>query len=184
MYLRRPPLVHRLAAGSRCCPAPPEAAAATRLRRCSGRGRFDPGRQRPRGPHRVKNRRRSDSDALLIQSGVGNQTDERTVITLIRMKIFIIKTNIHLNTKLPLYPWYQKITMKKKLPWVSKSNSNRLIFSFSFSHHIGKSLFSISTYMEELLQQIDFPPFYVEREMRCLLFLLVIGEKLLGIEKK
>ena len=44
--------------------------------------------------------------------------------------------------------------------------SNRLIFFFfSFSHHIGKSLFLISTYMEEVLQQIDFPPFYMEREM-------------------
>ena len=66
----------------------------------------------------------------------------------------------------------------------AKSNSNRMIFFFPLSHYKGKSPFSISTYMEELLQQIDFPPFYVEREMRCLLFLLVIGEKLLGIEKK
>jgi len=40
-----------------------------------------------------------------------------------------------------------------------KSNSNRLIFSFSLSHHIGKFPFSISTYMEEVLQQIDFPSF-------------------------
>jgi len=62
--------------------------------------------------------------------------------------------------------------------------SNRLIFSFFFSHHIGKSSFSISTYMEEVLQQIDFLPFYMEREMRCLPFLLGIGEKILGIEKK
>ena len=38
--------------------------------------------------------------------------------------------------------------------------------------------------MEEVLQQIDFPPFYIEREMRCLPFLLGIGEKLLEIEKK
>jgi len=33
---------------------------------------------------------------------------------------------------------------------------------------MGKSSFSISTYMEEVLQQIDFLPFYMEREMRCL----------------
>jgi len=39
------------------------------------------------------------------------------------------------------------------------------LFPFSLSHHIGKSPFSISTYMEEVLQQIDFPPFYMEREM-------------------
>jgi len=62
--------------------------------------------------------------------------------------------------------------------------SNRLIFPFSLSHYIGKSPFSISTYMEEVLQQIDFLPFYMESEMRCLPFLLGIGEKLLGIEKK
>jgi len=47
---------------------------------------------------------------------------------------------------------------------------NRLIFPFSLSHHIGKSPFSISTYMEEVLQQIfslsiwkgrcDVSPFY------------------------
>jgi len=65
-----------------------------------------------------------------------------------------------------------------------KSNS-KLIFPFPLSHHIEKSPFSILTYIEEVLQQIDFPPFYMEREMRCLLFLLLgIGEKLLGIEKK
>ena len=66
----------------------------------------------------------------------------------------------------------------------AKSNSNRMIFSFPLSYYIGKSTFSISTYMEEVLQQIDFPPFYMEREMWCLPFLLGIGEKLLGIEKK
>ena len=38
----------------------------------------------------------------------------------------------------------------------SKSNSNRLIFPFPLFHHIGKSHFSISTYREEVLQQIDF----------------------------
>ena len=40
--------------------------------------------------------------------------------------------------------------------WMSaiaeESNSNRLIFPFSLSHRIGKSSFSISTYMEEVLQ--------------------------------
>ena len=65
-----------------------------------------------------------------------------------------------------------------------QSNSNKLIFPFSLFHHIGKSPFSISTYMKEVLQQIDFPPFYMEREIRCLPFLLGIGKKLLGIEKK
>jgi len=30
---------------------------------------------------------------------------------------------------------------------------------FPLSHHIGKSPFSISIYMEEVFQQIDFPPF-------------------------
>ena len=131
-----------------CTALPPEAAA--RPRRWSGRGALgswppaprcrrkpllvrgadpagDPGRPRPRGPLRVKNRHRSDSEASQIQSGVVNQSDERTVITLIRMKIFIIKTNIHLNTKLPLYPWYQKITMKKELPWVSNPINLRAI---------------------------------------------------------
>jgi len=48
---------------------------------------------------------------------------------------------------------------------VHKSSSNRLIFHFPLSHHIEKFSFSISTYMEEVLQQIDFPPFYIEREM-------------------
>ena len=38
--------------------------------------------------------------------------------------------------------------------------------------------------MEEVLQQIDFPLFYMKKEMRCLPFLLGIGEKLLEIEKK
>ena len=38
--------------------------------------------------------------------------------------------------------------------------------------------------MEEVFQQIDFLPFYMEREMRCLPFLLGIGEKLLGLRKK
>ena len=37
--------------------------------------------------------------------------------------------------------------------------------------------------MEEVLQQIDFLPFYMEREMRCLPFLLGIEEKLLGLRK-
>jgi len=37
--------------------------------------------------------------------------------------------------------------------------------------------------MEEVLQQIDFPLFYMERETRCLPFLLGIGEKLLSIKK-
>ena len=40
----------------------------------------------------------------------------------------------------------------------AKSNSNRMIFSFPLSYYIGKSSFSISTYMEEILQQIDFSP--------------------------
>jgi len=48
---------------------------------------------------------------------------------------------------------------------------------------MGKSPFPISTYMKEVLQQIDFPSFYMEREMRCLPFLLGIGEKLLGLRK-
>ena len=34
-----------------------------------------------------------------------------------------------------------------------------------------------------MLQQIDFPPFFMKREMWCLPFLLGIGEELLGIEK-
>ena len=34
-----------------------------------------------------------------------------------------------------------------------------------------------------MLQQIDFSPFYMEREIWCLSFLLGIEEKLLGIEK-
>ena len=74
--------------------------------------------------------------------------------------------------------------VRKKIDIISKSNSNRLIFPFSLSHYIGKSSFSISIYMEEVFQQIDFLPFYMEREMRCLPFLLGIVEKLLGIEKK
>jgi len=42
---------------------------------------------------------------------------------------------------------------------VHKSSSNRLIFPFPLSHHIEKFSFSISTYMEEMLQQIDFSLF-------------------------
>jgi len=34
-----------------------------------------------------------------------------------------------------------------------------LIFSFPFFHRIRKFLFSISIYMEEMFQQIDFPSF-------------------------
>ena len=60
--------------------------------------------------------------------------------------------------------------------------SNRLIFPFSLSHHIGKSSFSISIYMEEVFQQIDFPFLYIE--MSWLPFLLEIEEKLLVIEIK
>ena len=46
-----------------------------------------------------------------------------------------------------------------------ESNSNKLIFPFSLSHYIGKFSFLISTHMEEVLQQIDFSPFYMKREM-------------------
>ena len=38
-------------------------------------------------------------------------------------------------------------------------NSNILIFSFLFFHHTRKFFLSISTYMEEMLQQIDFSSF-------------------------
>ena len=37
---------------------------------------------------------------------------------------------------------------------------NRLIFLFFLSHHIEKFYFSISTYIEEVLQQIDFSLFH------------------------
>ena len=55
------------------------------------------------------------------------------------------------------FDYFYGIDLNKKL--LSKSNSNRLIFLLSLSHHIEKSIFSISTYIEEVLQQIDFPPF-------------------------
>ena len=66
------------------------------------------------------------------------------------------------NTERTVATWYlQKscthhIILQLGFP---KSNSNKLIFHFPLSHHIGKSTFSISTYMEEVLQQIDFFPF-------------------------
>ena len=41
----------------------------------------------------------------------------------------------------------------------AKSNSNRMIFFFPLSHYKGKSPFSISTYMEEVFEQIDFLSF-------------------------
>jgi len=67
---------------------------------------------------------------------------------------------------------------------ILRANSNRLIFFFFLSHHIGKSPFSISTYIEKVLRQIDFPPFLYGKGDAMSFFLLGIGEKLLGIEKK
>jgi len=55
---------------------------------------------------------------------------------------------------------------------------------FSFSAYREISFLNFNIYIEEVLQQIDFPHFYMKREMRCLPFLLGIGEKILGIEKK
>jgi len=49
--------------------------------------------------------------------------------------------------------------------------SNRLIFPFSLSHHIGKSPFSISIYMEEVFQQIDFSLLYGKGDVMSPLFI-------------
>ena len=77
--------------------------------------------------------------------------------------------------------WLPPGNRKLKSGCGAKSNSTDWFFFFFFSHYIG-IFFPISTYMKEVLQQIDFS-FYMEREMWCLSFLLGIGEKLLGNEK-
>ena len=72
------------------------------------------------------------------------------------------------------------------LQYNAKSNSNKFIFSFSFSlsHYIGKFSFSISTYIEEVLRHIDFPLFLYGKGDAMSPLSIGIGEKLLGIEKK
>ena len=61
-------------------------------------------------------------------------------------------SNTRIGLRPSLGPWAGCIWNRCSTTRAAKSNSNRLVFSFPLFHHIRKSHFSISTYMDEVLQ--------------------------------